>query len=79
MPLILGPTGDFPDGQANDDDEGALIMGMMIQDGVIILHFGTKISWIGLDVNTARSIAAGLTVKADELEALEKINQGETN
>jgi len=54
-------------------------MGMMIRDGVIILHFGSRISWIGLDVNTARSIAAGLNVHADELEALEKTDKGETN
>jgi len=79
MPLILGPTGDFPEGKVNDDDEGALVMGMTIMDGVIVLHFGTQISWIGLDVNTARAIAAGLNVKADELEALEKINKGENN
>jgi len=68
MTQSFGPTGEFPQGKSSPDDEGEIVMGMAIQGGIIILHFGARISWIGLDAITARSIAAGLLAKADELE-----------
>jgi hypothetical protein len=69
MPTF-GPTGKFPDGRAGADDEGELQLGMATDHaaGIVRLHFGKPIAWIGLPSGHARALAKMLLEKADELD-----------
>jgi hypothetical protein len=69
----FGPTGDFPRGKLNAEDEGGLQIGIAKDhDGVIVINFGTEVSWIGLDQASAISFAKHILkhagVKKVELE-----------
>jgi hypothetical protein len=69
-PFSAGPTGDFPRGKLNGHDEGGLNVAVATdyQKGVVILHFGVRISWLGLPPKEAREFAKMLIARADELE-----------
>ena len=64
----LGPTGDYPCGKMSDDDEGALEVGMRIVDGVFQLHFGGRVSWIGLHKEQAKILVERLLVYIGEVQ-----------
>jgi len=68
MPIILGPTGEFPEGKLNKDDEGALNIGITDKDGEIIIHFGTPIAWLAMDPTRARQFAAVIIARANEVK-----------
>jgi hypothetical protein len=57
----LGPTGDFPSGKFNEEDEGGLMTGITHDKGVVIINFGKPVAWIGfppeMAFQFARSIA----------------------
>lgn len=49
-----GPTGEFPRGQATENDEGELAISFKVGIGmnnqaVIVMDFGASTSWIGLE------------------------------
>lgn len=49
-----GPTGEFPRGQATENDEGELAISFKVGMGmnnqaVIVMDFGASTSWIGLE------------------------------
>jgi glyoxylate carboligase len=71
-PIILGPTGQFPRGKLNKDDEGELQLAVGIDDGVIKILFGKPVAWLALTVNDARAFAAVLNTKANDLEQIQK-------
>lgn len=56
-PIKLGKTGEYPDGKLNKDDEGALNIGIMKKDNVIVLEFGTQVHWLALPPDQARLFA----------------------
>ena len=57
----LGPTGEFPDGKIHESDEGGLKMGVGVsQEGLVEIHFGKPIAWIGLDLESLDSLIATL-------------------
>lgn len=68
--LKLGATGEFPDGKLTPDDEGQLRIAIGIQDGVVVIHFGTPTTWIGLSAEEA--IAFGETIARRSRESLRK-------
>lgn len=47
--MKLGPTGKFPRGKLNADDEGGIAIGVTSQDKTVIINFGKEIAWIGMD------------------------------
>ena len=67
----LGATGKFPQGRADQHDEGELRMAIVAdhQQAIVRLVFGTPIAWLGLSARDARQLATMLNEKADELES----------
>jgi hypothetical protein len=72
-----GPTGDFPHGKLDDDDEGGIkvaISGHLAPDGtpMVRLDFGKSLAWLSLPRQQAILFAmsllkfAGLSVVIDE-------------
>ena len=71
--IKLGPTGNFPRGKLNAEDEGGLAIALgKNPDGVIIMDFGKEVGWIGLNqataINIARSILTLAGAKRIEIE-----------
>jgi hypothetical protein len=64
----LGPTGKYPLGKLNAEDDGELRIAMGIENGAIKVIFGVYVDWLGFDAKTAREFAAALIEKADEIE-----------
>lgn len=60
-PTEPGPTGDYPDGVLNDEDEGGLMMAIKVEDGKVRLDFGKPIAWFALDPDGALAFAAAIT------------------
>lgn len=58
----------YPRGKLSADDEGALAMRMGVKDKTIIIHFGESVTWIGLDVVTARMMVSMLQHHIDTVE-----------
>lgn len=58
--LGLGPTGQFPEGHLNDDDEGEIKVGITHSDGKVVIHFGKPVAWIGFTPEQAYEIAQTL-------------------
>ena len=52
-PKKAGPTGNFPSDRMNENDEGELAIAIGIIDNKVVMDFGIKISWIGLDKDNA--------------------------
>lgn len=67
MTTKLGKTNDFPRGKFNQHDEGGLNIGIFTKDKTIIIDFGTPVKWIGLDKQTALSLATNLFERANKL------------
>jgi hypothetical protein len=62
----LGPTGQYPKGKLTDDDGGELKLGLTVISGIVVMHFGTEVSWIGLRPEDAEAMAHTLLAKAKE-------------
>jgi len=70
----LGATGTFPQGVLNDDDQGALKIGIAYnkRDGLVHLNFGKPIAWTAfapeMAVNLARMLLKHAGAKKVEIE-----------
>lgn len=64
----LGPTGKFPQGKLNANDEGELAFQIGSLEGNVILEFGGPVHWVGLPPKLAREMAAMLVKHADYIE-----------
>jgi hypothetical protein len=61
----FGPTGDFPHGKMNEDDEGGLQIGIAADEaGRVIIKFDTPVAWIGLERQNAVEFATKILTKA---------------
>ena len=60
----LGPTGDFPLGKLNPDDEGGLKLAISQEKGVVRIDFGKPTAWIGLPPDLALEFAATIAKHA---------------
>lgn len=57
--MKFGPTGDFPRGKLNPDDEGGLNIGVTKDEhGTVIINFGKSVEWIGLPPEQVSSFCA---------------------
>jgi hypothetical protein len=61
-----GAIGDFPEGQLNKSDEGAIQFGITAKDGKVILDFGTPVAWVGMSAQQAADLASVLLTRARE-------------
>lgn len=69
----LGATGKFPEGKIAPADEGETRFAVGARrDGIVILNFGSPVSWLGMDVVRARMLATSLRKQADRAEAMQK-------
>jgi hypothetical protein len=61
-----GATGDYPRGKLADGDEGGLqiAIGLHPEGKTVVMDFGKDLSWIGLDRETALTVAQTLTSHA---------------
>jgi hypothetical protein len=73
----LGPTGKFPLGKLGPSDQGELSCGISVADELVIVRFGTVISWFALKAPEARELAASLLRAAEKAEQAEKEVPGE--
>jgi hypothetical protein len=64
----LGATGKFPDGKIKEDDEGELRFGVTTSKDLVILDFGVKVKWIGMDPKLAKQLGELLIKKARSIE-----------
>lgn len=67
----LGALGTYSQGRlANTDDRGDLMLAVIPDKPkkLVRLEFGTNVSWLGLDVATARALAASINRAADALD-----------
>ena len=55
----LGPTGKFPQGVLNDEDQGELAFGVARDpiDGLVHLNFGKPVAWLAMPPETAVALA----------------------
>ncbi len=58
----FGATGTFPEGVLNDDDEGALRIGVAFdkKDGLVHLNFGKPVAWTAFPPEMAVTLARSL-------------------
>ena len=63
--LGLGPTGKFPEGHLNENDEGEIRIAIAEVDGKIVINFGKPTTWIGFTKQQAREIANELIERAN--------------
>ena len=63
----FGATGRFPRGKLNETDEGELQLSITVDQGTVIVAFGTPVTWIGLTPQNARDFAQVLLKRADEI------------
>jgi len=65
-----GPTGNFPEGKLNDDDEGELAIAIIADKTkqVVAIDFGKPVHWLAMPRANAIEFANILLAKAAELE-----------
>jgi hypothetical protein len=71
----LGPTGEFPRGKLNKTDEGALMIAVGHENGVVRVEFGTPTAWIGLPPEEALAFAALIVRHVMELKHAEDLGR----
>jgi hypothetical protein len=69
MSDTLGPTGEFPQGKLNAEDEGELALAVSNEGGKVFVHFGVPVEWIGMDPQGAADIAAAILSHARDAGA----------
>jgi hypothetical protein len=64
--------GQFPHGKLNEHDEGVLRLDVAadVENGVVLMHFGKPVAWLGLTADVALELASALIAKAQEVEAV---------
>lgn len=65
----IGPTGRFPRGKLNEEDQGEIQMaiGTDLVKNVVMVHFGAPMKWLALDRTTALAMSESLRQKAEQL------------
>jgi hypothetical protein len=53
----FGPTGDYPHGKMNEEDEGGIMLGIAHDKGKVIINFGKPIAWVGFPPEQAFELA----------------------
>jgi hypothetical protein len=56
----LGPTGEFPQGKLNADDEGALNCAISHENGCVRIDFGKPVAWLVSEPEPALEFAAAI-------------------
>lgn len=64
--MKFGATGDFPQGQLNEDDEGGIAIGIAYDPtkNVVLINFGKPVVWLGMGPDEAVQFANMILAKA---------------
>jgi hypothetical protein len=63
----IGPTKQYPHGKLNPEDRGELAVGVRVEKGMIVVDFGTDLSWVALTPESAIEFATVLLAKANAM------------
>ena len=63
-----GPTGKYPQGKLNKDDQGELAIGIATYNRNVIINFGKEVSWLALPPEQAIEFAQTIIEKAKLLK-----------
>jgi len=66
--IVLGPTGEFPNGKLRSTDEGELQLAIGTVEGLVRVEFGTPVAWLAMSPNDARNLARSLIQMAERAE-----------
>ncbi len=66
----FGPTGKFPRGKLNADDEGEIQFGITNDGDTVIVQFGQPTAWVGMTAEQAESFADSLKIAASRAKLL---------
>lgn len=67
---LAGPTGRFPEGKQNAEDEGELRVAIAtdVPNNVVRMDFGKPVKWLSIGPDAARQLALLLLRKAGDLD-----------
>lgn len=70
MSVTIGPTGKFPQGKINENDQGELAFAVTHdrEKNLVIINFCKDVSWLGLDPNTCEGFIQILQKHLKELK-----------
>lgn len=65
--------GTYSQGKVEEGDEGDLALGLGVDERhrIIRIEFGTEVTWIGLDLQSARLFSASLLAAIKKLEGIQ--------
>ena len=66
---VAGPTGQFPRGKLNAEDEGELTIAFGTEAGCVRIDFGTPTAWVAFPPDLALAFAANIVKYAKALKA----------
>jgi len=66
--LMLGPTGQFLEGQLTPNDKGELVFAVGELKGKVIINFGGPVASVGMSPKQARELARSLRQRANRIE-----------
>lgn len=61
---LIGATGEHPEGNLSQHDEGGIQFAVGVKDGKVCLDFGTPVAWLGMNPGDALALAASLIENA---------------
>ena len=65
--LVLGPTGEHPNGKIAEDDDGELQFAVGVtQSGEVFIDFGVKVKWFAMPPEEAMSLAQMIAANAQK-------------
>lgn len=69
--LKLGTLGEHHHGKIRDDDKGELVMavGSDVEKGVVIMGFGTSITWMGMTPKQVDQLCTLLKLHKEKLQS----------
>lgn len=67
--MKIGPTGTHSRGKVHPADDGDLMIGIRPDkaNGIVEIHFGCEVSWLGMEPDIAIQMAAMLIRSAEEI------------
>jgi anti-sigma factor ChrR (cupin superfamily) len=66
----IGPTGEYPNGKLNEQDDGAMHYSVDTdhENQCVIIEFYKPVAWMGLGKEDALMLAKALTSRANKLK-----------
>lgn len=61
---LIGATGLHTEGKLTEQDEGGIQFAVGVQDGKVVLDFGTPVAWLGMRPEDALKVAESLIQNA---------------